>query len=247
MSGLDDRTALSPEVSCHGNSRRSATGSSRVSVRSMDSSDDSQARLERVHNSQMRHLQDVNKPLRRTRAQTSPVYKENFPSWQMVMKEHVHLKGEEAKLSANKSPDPKTHQVKYQAITRRPNNSPALAPVECNPQILAALKMDAKKADSRLMEVSADIISAGTIITKSLLELDNLVQNTGNSQLAQEIEEIEKLKVKLSNKMPFFPWKSTSGRTQSFWDKAAFRSHTARFQPYRTQKSFQGSQRQYSA
>ncbi|XP_045133116.1 uncharacterized protein LOC123517183 [Portunus trituberculatus] len=192
------------------------------------------------------------------------------------------------------------------SVTRRPNNCPALAPVECNPQILAALKTDAKKVDSRLTEISADIISAGTILTKSLLELDRLVQNTGNSQVAQEvgkingalallgyanfrtnlarkllmkreinpkyahlcservpitrflfgddlsqsikqIEEIDKLKVKLSNRKPFFPWKSTSGRNRSFWGKAAVRSHAARFQPYGSQRSFRGGQRQYSA
>ncbi|MPC77797.1 hypothetical protein E2C01_072264 [Portunus trituberculatus] len=61
MSGLEDRTVLPLEVSCHGNSRRSATGSSRDSVKSMDSSDGSQARLERVHDSRMRCRQDVNK------------------------------------------------------------------------------------------------------------------------------------------------------------------------------------------
>ncbi|MPC57353.1 hypothetical protein E2C01_051332 [Portunus trituberculatus] len=266
MSGLEDRTALPPKVSCHGNSR-SATGSSIDSVRSMDSSDDSQARLERVHDSRIRRRQDVNKPVLRTYAQTSTVHEENVPSWQMVMKELVHLKGEVVKLWANNSPDPKTHQVNYQAstsglqaaaspatfsefvvstdeedgeirkvphqgsvllqaakvlgstdsvdedidpkvaamvnlffekglqeedykvitedtVTRHPNNCAALAPVECNPQIMAALKSDAKKADSCLMEVRADIISAGTIITKSLLELDNLAQNTGNSQMA---------------------------------------------------------------
>ncbi|MPC49744.1 hypothetical protein E2C01_043556 [Portunus trituberculatus] len=74
LAGLEDCTALPPEVSCHGNSRRSATGSSRDSMRSMDSLDDSQARLERVHDSRMRRRQDVNKPVRRTRAQTSPQF-----------------------------------------------------------------------------------------------------------------------------------------------------------------------------
>ncbi|MPD04021.1 hypothetical protein E2C01_099689 [Portunus trituberculatus] len=117
MLGLEDRTALTPEVSCHGNSRKSATGSSRDSVRSMDSLDDSQARLERVHDSWIRRRQDVNKMVRRTCAQTSPVHEENVPSWQMVMKELVHLKGYMAKLSANKSHDPQTHQVNYQAST----------------------------------------------------------------------------------------------------------------------------------
>ncbi|MPC76138.1 hypothetical protein E2C01_070543 [Portunus trituberculatus] len=41
----------------------------------------------------------------------------------------------------------------YKAIledgtTTRPNNCPALAPVECNPQIWEALKTDARKADA---------------------------------------------------------------------------------------------------
>ncbi|XP_050719455.1 uncharacterized protein LOC127000078 isoform X2 [Eriocheir sinensis] len=44
-------------------------------------------------------------------------------------------------------------------VTRRPNNCPALAPVECNPQILGALKTDARKADSRLKEVPAEVES----------------------------------------------------------------------------------------
>ncbi|XP_045121581.1 uncharacterized protein LOC123510454 [Portunus trituberculatus] len=37
-------------------------------------------------------------------------------------------------------------------VTRRPNNCPALATVECNPQISGALKTDPRKADSRLKE-----------------------------------------------------------------------------------------------
>lgn len=75
-------------------------------------------------------------------------------------------------------------------VTRRPKNCPALSPVECNPQILGALKMDARKADSRLKEVSSDIISAGSIVTKSLLVLDKVAQDVGNSVVAEEVGKI---------------------------------------------------------
>ncbi|MPC64718.1 hypothetical protein E2C01_058838 [Portunus trituberculatus] len=75
-------------------------------------------------------------------------------------------------------------------VTRRPNNSPALAPVECNPQISGALKTDARKADAQLKEVSGDIISASTIITKSLLALDKVAQDVGNPVVVQEVSRI---------------------------------------------------------
>ena len=57
-------------------------------------------------------------------------------------------------------------------ITRRPNNCPAPAPMECNPQILGALKTDAWRADSLLREVSADIIKAHWV--KFLLDRSGL-------------------------------------------------------------------------
>ena len=83
----------------------------------------------------------------------------------------------------------------YQAIsedpvTRRPNNCPALAPVECNPLISGALKPDTRKADARLKEVSGGILMASTIITNSLLALDMLAQEVGNSVVVQEIGRI---------------------------------------------------------
>ncbi|MPC54448.1 hypothetical protein E2C01_048364 [Portunus trituberculatus] len=54
-------------------------------------------------------------------------------------------------------------------ITTRPNNCPELAPVECNPQNCETLKMDARKADTRLKDVSGNILKAGIILIKSLL------------------------------------------------------------------------------
>ena len=80
----------------------------------------------------------------------------------------------------------------YKAITedviaRRPSNCPALAPVDCNSQILGALKTDAKRADGRLRDVSADILKAGTILTKSLLILDKVAQEEDNPVVAQEV------------------------------------------------------------
>ncbi|MPC76523.1 hypothetical protein E2C01_070939 [Portunus trituberculatus] len=53
-------------------------------------------------------------------------------------------------------------------VVNRPSNCPALAPVECNTQVLDALKTDARKADFCMKEVSKDIVKAATIITKSL-------------------------------------------------------------------------------
>ena len=71
--------------------------------------------------------------------------------------------------------------------TRRPNNCTALVPVECNQQILGALKTDARRTDARLKDVSSDIVSAGSLLTKSLVVLDRFVQEQGNSVIAQEV------------------------------------------------------------
>lgn len=81
-------------------------------------------------------------------------------------------------------------EISEDPVTRRPNNCPALETVECNPQILGALKPDARKADSRLKDISADIISAGSIITKSLVVLDKVAQDAGNSVVAQEVAKV---------------------------------------------------------
>lgn len=69
----------------------------------------------------------------------------------------------------------------------RPNNCHALAPVECNPQVLEALKQDARKTDYRLKEVNKDILRASTIITKSLVALDDLAEQEGNAMVAHEV------------------------------------------------------------
>lgn len=71
-------------------------------------------------------------------------------------------------------------------VVKRPNNCHALAPVECNPQVLEALKLDARKTDFRL-EVNKDILRASTIITKSLVALDDLAEQEGNPKLAHEV------------------------------------------------------------
>ena len=57
--------------------------------------------------------------------------------------------------------------------TKRPSNCEALSPVECNAQVLDALKPDAKKTDLRMKGVGKDIVMAATILTKSLTVLDN--------------------------------------------------------------------------
>ncbi|XP_076066123.1 uncharacterized protein LOC143039747 [Oratosquilla oratoria] len=71
--------------------------------------------------------------------------------------------------------------------TKRPGNCPALSPVECNMQILEALKQDAKKADVRMKEVNKDITKATSIIIKSLLVLDKVAQDEGNAVVAHEV------------------------------------------------------------
>lgn len=72
-------------------------------------------------------------------------------------------------------------------IVKRPNNCHALAPVECNPQVLEALKQDARKTDFRLREVNKDVLRASTIITKSLVALDDLAEQEGNAKVAHEV------------------------------------------------------------
>lgn len=75
-------------------------------------------------------------------------------------------------------------------LTTRPKNCPALAPVDCNPQILDALKTDARKADARLKDVCGDILKAGTVLTKSLLALDKVAQETAHPVVEQEVNNI---------------------------------------------------------
>lgn len=277
MSGSEHRAALPPEVPCYRNSRRSTTRSPRDGVRAVSrasSGSSSESPARRQADQGRRH--SVNKSRRRmehARPQASPTRDGlPVPSWQVVLDELARLKGDVAKLTANRAPSPQLQRVNFQAstsgqqppvspaafsgfvdsssedgevkefspgssvllqaakafgsldsvsedidpqvaamvnfcfdkglqeedykaiaedpVTRRPNNCPALAPVECNPQILGALKTDARKADSRLKEVSADIISAGSIITKSLLVLDKVAQDVGNPVVAQEVGKI---------------------------------------------------------
>ena len=71
-------------------------------------------------------------------------------------------------------------------IFNRPSNCQALAPVECNTQVLDALKADANKADFRMKEVSKDIIKAATIVTKSLVVLDKIAQD-GHPDVVHEV------------------------------------------------------------
>ena len=75
-------------------------------------------------------------------------------------------------------------------LTNRPKNCHALAPVDCNPQILDALKTDARKTDARLRDVCGDILKAGTILTKSLLSLDQVAQEGALPIVEQEVSNI---------------------------------------------------------
>ena len=81
-------------------------------------------------------------------------------------------------------------QILEDEITKRPNNCHALAPIECNAQILEALKVEAKKADFRMKDVSKDILKAATIIIKSLIALDTIAQDDGHQGVAHEVDMI---------------------------------------------------------
>ncbi|MPC61306.1 hypothetical protein E2C01_055376 [Portunus trituberculatus] len=70
--------------------------------------------------------------------------------------------------------------------TKRSDNCHALAPVDCNSQVLDALKTDAKKADFHMKDVSKDIIKAARIWTKFLTVLDKIAQ-TGQPEVAHEV------------------------------------------------------------
>ncbi|MPC69549.1 hypothetical protein E2C01_063777 [Portunus trituberculatus] len=127
----------------------------------------------------------------------------------------------------------------------------------CNPQILEALKTDARKADARLKDVCGDILNVGTILTKSLLALDQIAQesahpvverevnningalallghaNHKNNLARRQIEESEKLRHKLAAKKTIpVPWRFTSGRSRGFWGRTTHRTYSPRFQPY---------------
>ena len=68
-------------------------------------------------------------------------------------------------------------------IVKRPSNCQALALVECNTQMLDALKA---KVDFSMKEVSKDIIKAATLVTKSLMVLDKITQD-GHPDVAHKV------------------------------------------------------------
>ncbi|MPC47180.1 hypothetical protein E2C01_040918 [Portunus trituberculatus] len=70
--------------------------------------------------------------------------------------------------------------------TKRPDNCHALAPMDCNSQVLDALKTDATKANFHMKDSGKDIIKAAIILTKSLTVLDKIAQ-TGQSDVAHEV------------------------------------------------------------
>ncbi|MPC81825.1 hypothetical protein E2C01_076460 [Portunus trituberculatus] len=72
-------------------------------------------------------------------------------------------------------------------ITKRLKNCHTLTPVDCNPEVLDALKSGKKKMDHRLQDVSKDILWAATIVTKSLLALDKVAQDEDLPQVAREV------------------------------------------------------------
>ncbi|MPC39436.1 hypothetical protein E2C01_032972 [Portunus trituberculatus] len=78
-------------------------------------------------------------------------------------------------------------QILDDDISKRPTNCHALAPVECNTQILEALKVEAKKADFRMKEVSKDILKAATIIITVLLAPDRITQTIRHEGVAHGV------------------------------------------------------------
>lgn len=84
-------------------------------------------------------------------------------------------------------------------VVKRPHNCPALAPVDCNPQVLEALKHDARKTDFRMREVNKDILRASTILTKSLVALDEVAEQEGNTKVAHEVSMVNAALALLGN------------------------------------------------
>ncbi|MPC63265.1 hypothetical protein E2C01_057360 [Portunus trituberculatus] len=78
-------------------------------------------------------------------------------------------------------------QIVEEEATKRPGNCHALTPVVCYAQMFDALKIEAKRTDSRMKEVSKDILMAATIIIKSLTALDKIPQDEGHAGVAQEV------------------------------------------------------------
>ncbi|MPC63127.1 hypothetical protein E2C01_057221 [Portunus trituberculatus] len=66
----------------------------------------------------------------------------------------------------------------------RPSNCPA---VECNPEVLDALQLEARTLDFCMKEVNKDVLRAATIITRSLLALDKVAQDEEHPVVAQEV------------------------------------------------------------
>ena len=58
------------------------------------------------------------------------------------------------------------------------NNCLALVPVDCNPQVLEAFKLGARKTDFRLNK-DKDILWASILIAKSLVAPDDLAEQEG--------------------------------------------------------------------
>ncbi|MPC62364.1 hypothetical protein E2C01_056447 [Portunus trituberculatus] len=83
------------------------------------------------------------------------------------------------------------HEDEYKEImeadvVKRLSNCLVLAPVECNTQVLDALKTGVRKTDFRMKEVGKDIVKAATIVTKSLTVLDKVAPE-GRPEVASEI------------------------------------------------------------
>ncbi|MPC50541.1 hypothetical protein E2C01_044370 [Portunus trituberculatus] len=92
--------------------------------------------------------------------------------------------------------------------TKRPDNCPALEPVECNSQVLEALKPDAKQAESRMMDVGKDLLRGAMLICAPMTRF---LFGDDVSRFTRQIEEADQLKGKFSNRRS-----STGGRPGAF-------------------------------
>ncbi|MPC60498.1 hypothetical protein E2C01_054544 [Portunus trituberculatus] len=81
----------------------------------------------------------------------------------------------------------------------RPSNCPALSAVECSPEVLDALPLEARRLDFHMKEVNKDVLRAATIITRSLLALDKVAQDEEHPVMVQEVAMINSALALLGN------------------------------------------------
>ncbi|MPC69179.1 hypothetical protein E2C01_063394 [Portunus trituberculatus] len=97
--------------------------------------------------------------------------------------------------------------------TKRPDNCHALTPMDCNSQVLDALKTDAKKPDFRIKDVARRFTIKREINQKYVhlcsdkVPMTRLLFGDDVSQSAKHIEESKKLRSKIAPRKPLPTWK----------------------------------------